>query len=111
MSDIGLYCEGSALEPPLLIGLTRASFSISGIVPVSYESCQITKSILAIFTFDFFNRHGGTPSGPGEAPFGIFSIVRVTSVKSKTLHPILEISDVGAQGEVLLARCPPHGDW
>ena len=75
--------QGSVLDPPLWIGLTNASLRISGIVPVSYDSCNITRSILATYILAFFNRQGGTSSGPGEAPFGILLMARVTSVESK----------------------------
>ena len=76
---IGRYWAGSALEPPLWIGDIKASFNISGILPEASDDLYIDNNILAIVTFEFFNTQTGTPAGPGEAPFGIFSIAIVTS--------------------------------
>ena len=47
---------------------------MSGISPVSKESLRIFVSIREILVLALLRRHGGTPSGSGDDPFGILLI-------------------------------------
>ena len=83
VNETGLKLAGSEVDPPLWIGEIRPSFRISGISPESNEDLRILFSIKATLVPPFLRRHGGTPSGPGEEPFGIFLIASYTSIWSK----------------------------
>ena len=78
--EIGRYELGSDfLLSGLRMGMTKASLSLAGIIPVFNEPVQ---SILRGETSSFIqclNKMQGIPSGPHEVELGSFEIARLIS--------------------------------
>ena len=67
--ETGRKLIGDALEPPLWIGMIKAVFKTSGMLPVEKIRKNIIARGSAILYLHFFRRMEGIPSGQGAALF------------------------------------------
>ena len=78
--EIGRYELGSDfLQSGLRMGITKASLSLAGMIPVFREPVQsIHRGVMSSF-IQCLNNIQGTPSGPHEVELGSFYIARLIS--------------------------------